>query len=126
MGYLVETSEDGITYGGPLKTPMGMEEPPPHFAESRGVYAVHDSSWNKAPKPYAGHGVYRCNGLIGYKAHLVKVVADSTMEAETAEASAAVKTVMYVQLASRGVKRPVLAPTATIGDNEAMYSTRRW
>ena len=42
LGYLVHTKNMGITFGGRLRVPLGLQVPPPHFEESSGLYTYHD------------------------------------------------------------------------------------
>ena len=121
VAYLVQEKSRGITFGGDLKTPLGLDAPPPHFEASRGLYAVTDSSWNRRPQPHGGHLVLRMNAPIMWSAKRLKVVADSTAEAETAQGSRATKDVIYARMVLDGIKRPVLGPTAVLGDNAAMH-----
>ena len=87
IGYIVGNASVGITFGGALRIPMGLDVMPPNFARSYGTHAYTDSSWNKKPRPYGGHVVFRCNGPWMWSGKCLKVVADSSMEAETAQGS---------------------------------------
>jgi len=122
MGYIInnETSNP-LVYGGALKTPPGLRSAPDHFEESDGLYAVHDSSWGKRPRPQAGHAVMRNNAALHWSSSALKVVTDSTAHAETAEASRATKSVTFSRMMSEDARRPVLGPTAILGDNSASY-----
>jgi hypothetical protein len=120
MGYLFSDPDRGITYGGPLKIPFGLQEFPPHFNESRGLFTYTDSSWGTKPRPHGGHVVMRCNGAILWSAKTLKVVTDSTAHAETAEASRATKATVFLRMVLDGIGRPVEGPTAILGDNSAM------
>jgi hypothetical protein len=111
----------GITYGGKLKVPFGLTGFPMHFVASKGLYCFHDSSWGTRPRPYAGHAVMRANAAIHWRARSLKIVADSSMHAETAEASACTKDAMFVRMVLTGIKRAVVGPTVLLGDNSAMY-----
>ena len=62
------------------------------------------------------------NGAIDWSAKLVKIVPDSSAEAETAVASLAAKATCFIRELARFHHRPVTAPTAIIGDNQAMHS----
>ena len=44
LGYLVKTSHLGITYGGPLQVPCGLNTHPPGFLQSLGLHVYHNSS----------------------------------------------------------------------------------
>jgi ABC-type enterochelin transport system permease subunit len=62
----------------------------------------------------------RCNGAVLWSAKTLKVVTDSTAHAETAEASRATKSVMFVRMVLVGISRGAVGPTAVLGDNSAM------
>ena len=121
MGYLINNEHNPITYGGKPKTPPGITEPIDYFEESRGMYVIHDASWGKTPRPQAGHAVFRSNAAMHWSSKGLKVVTDSTSEAETAEASRATKSVMFGRMIAEDTGRPVLGPTAAVGDNSASY-----
>ena len=121
MGYLFSDPDRGITYGGALKVPYGLSEMPPNFIESRGLYAVTDSSWATKARPHGGHAVFRCNGAVLWSSRQLKIVADSSAHAETAEGSRATKAVMFLRMALEGIGRPVTGPTHILGDNSAMH-----
>ena len=121
MGYLFSDPDRGITYGGALKVPYGLSEMPPNFVESRGLYAATDSSWATKARPHGGHVVFRCNGAILWSSRQLKIVADSSAHAETAEGSRATKAVMFLRMALEGIGRPVTGPTHILGDNAAMH-----
>ena len=120
MGYLFSNPDRGITYGGALKIPYGLSEMPINFIESHGLFVVTDSSWGTKPRPHGGHAVFRCNGVILWSSKQLKIVADSSAHAETAEASRAVKSGMFVRMVLEGIDRPVIGPTLLLGDNSAM------
>lgn len=120
MGYLVKTRKMGITYGGKLKVPRGLVEFPEGFVESRGLHAVHDSSWGTRPRPYGGFVVMRCNGAVDVKAQKLKIVPDSTCEAETAVGSKAAKSMAAIRMVCEDQGVPVVGPTEMLGDNKAM------
>ena len=121
MGYILHNPDLGITFGGKLKIPFGLTAMPEHFIESKGVYAVSDSSWNTKAKPHGGHVVMRANGPIIWRSRAMKAIPDSTMHAEMNEASAAIKSTTFVRMALGQVKRPVIGPTPILGDNAAMH-----
>ena len=63
-----------------------------------------------------------CNGAADWSAKLIKIVPDSSCEAETALASRAAKATCFIRGLLRFHKRPVAAATPTLGDNKAMYA----
>ena len=69
-----------------------------------------------------GHAVMMANGCVDWMAKQLKLVPDSSCEAETAVASRAVKAGAFVrELVMRNGRR-VVGPTPTIGDNAAMHA----
>lgn len=123
LGYLVRTRGLGFTYGGPLRYPPGLGAPPPGFVESRGLYTLHDSSWGTVPRPFGGYVVMRTNGVISASFRALKIVPDSTAEAETAIfASKASKETAAMRMVAEDIGRPAVGPTALLGDiNKAAY-----
>ena len=122
IGYLSKTKHLGVTYGGRLRLPPGLSEFPPGFDESRGLYVIHDSSWGSKIRPMGGHAVMMANGAVDWMAKQLKIVPDSSCEAETAVASRAVKAGAFVrELVMRNGRR-IVGPTPTIGDNAAMHA----
>ena len=122
LGYIINNGDSNpIIYGGQLKTPPGLSAKPPNFAEAGGLYATHDSSWGKRPRPQAGHAVFRANAAIHWSSSPLKVVCTSTAESETAEASRATKSVTFARMLTDDAGRPAMGPTGIIGDNSASY-----
>ena len=121
VGYLVNTPDMGLTFGGKLQIPMGLSSFPQNFHKNSGLWASSDSSWGRKPRPFGGHVVMRNNGSILWAANKLKVVAMATAEAETAESSRAVKDLIYVKHVCCGVQRPALGPGQLTVDNSAMY-----
>lgn len=121
-GYLVSTKSYGITYGGKIRLPRGLSVEPAGFYASHGLYVAHDSSWGTRPKPLGGYVIMYCNGAVDWSAKLVKIIPDSTCEAETAVASVAAKSTCFTRGLLRFHRRPVAAATPMLGDNKAMHS----
>ena len=63
----------------------------------------------------------RTNCAMLWAANKLKVVAMATAEAETAEASRAVKDLIYVKHVCIGVRRPAFGPGQLTVDNSAMF-----
>ena len=63
----------------------------------------------------------RLNAAILWRSRSLKIVADSTAHAETAEASSATKASTFSRMALEGARRPVQGPTAMLGDNQATH-----
>lgn len=121
-GYLVSHASLGITYGGSIRIPYGLSDVPIGFVESRGLYTAHDSSWGTRPKPLGGYVVMYMNGAVDWSAKLVKIVPDSSCEAETAVGSFASKATCFIRGLLQFHRRAVVASTPMLGDNEAMHT----
>jgi hypothetical protein len=120
IGYFVNTKKLPWTAGGKLKIPMGLTSYPRNFEQSCGVWGSTDSSWGKQPRPYGGHVIFRCNVWVIASSKTLKLVPDSTAEAETAEGSRAVKSGTYFKAIVAGIKRKIMGPLPITADNKAM------
>ena len=96
--------------------PQGLEE-------SSGLYVVHDNSFGMCARPMGGFVVMYCNGAIDWSASNLKIVPDSSHEAESAQAARAAKAGIYARqlLANNG--RKVVGPTICFGDNKSNRTT---
>ena len=121
VGYLSATRELGITYGGRLRTPLGLSEPPIHFARSHGLYCAHDSSFGTRPRPMGGYVVMYLNGAVDWSATNAKIVPDSAQEAESAAGSRAAKATLFIRELLKSMRRPIFGATAMLGDNRGLY-----
>ena len=122
IGYLVNTANLGIVYGGRLIVPLGLSVMPTGFDASSGLWGSTDSSFGKKPRPHGGHAAFRCNGCILWSAKAMKIIVDSTCESETAQGSKASKDMMFLKALLRGIRRPVFCPVTITGDNSAMHA----
>ena len=119
LGYLLKTKDLGITYGGQLRVPVGMEDYPDGFLDSLGLHTYHDSSWGKDVQPFGGFVVMLNNGAVQYAARKVRIIPDSTAEAETAIASRAAKDTVGVRMVLADLRCEVRSATPLIGDCQA-------
>ena len=119
IGYLLKTKHLGITYGGKLKIPKGLTAYPDGFIESCGLHTYTDSSWGSAVYPFGGYVVMYNNAAVSYSAKALKIVPDSTCEAETAVASRGAKETCAVQMVLEDVGRTVICPTPVLIDSKA-------
>ena len=94
----MKTSHLGITYGGRLKILRGLPSYPSGFALSLGLHTYHDSSWGTDVQPFGGYVIMYCNGAFHWSARRVKIIPDSSAEAEMAVASRAAKETVSVRL----------------------------
>lgn len=93
----------------------------PGFVESRGLHTYHDSSWGTAARPCGGYVILRCYGTILASSRALKIVPDSTAQAETAMASKAAKDTVAMRLVSEDLGRGLQGPTVLLGDNKAAF-----
>lgn len=122
LGFLVKSKNLGITYGGALKVPMGLESASPNFYSSAGLHTYSDSSWGKTPRPMAGYVIMLNNGMVDWSARMMRVVADSTCEAETAIASKASKATIFVRHLMSAMHSPPQGPSPLLVDNTALVA----
>ena len=61
----------------------------------------------------------RTNAAVLWMSNALKIVADSTAHAETAELSRLAKSAVYMRTVGEETRRPVLGPTLLLGDNKA-------
>jgi len=123
IGYLSTTKRLGITFGGRLQVPLGLKQLPPGFAESGGLYTVHDSSFGTEARPMGGYCIMYCNGAVDWAASHLKIVPDSSHEAESAEASRAAKASIFTRQLLLNNGRKVSGPTLCVGDNKSNHTT---
>ena len=121
MCNLVKTKHIGITYGGKLKMPLGLNQFPDNFFKSRGLLTYSDSSWGRSPRPFGGYTVMRLNAALFWKALKLKIVPDSTCEAETAVGSKAAKATAAARITLTALHRSVYGSTMVLIDNKAMH-----
>jgi len=119
IGYLIKTQDMGITYGGKLRIPHGMEEYPDGFIKSLGLHTYHDSSWGKDVAPFGGYVIMLNNGAVAWGARKLRIIPDSTAEAETAVASRAAKDTIAVRMILDDLRAGVYGPTTLLGDCKA-------
>ena len=98
---------------------MGLSSYPKGYTDSGGLHCYHDSSWGRDVKPFGGYVVFYYNGAVDYSAKRLKIVPDSTSEAETAVASKAAKAVTAGRMLYEDQGRVVSGATAMLGDNQA-------
>jgi hypothetical protein len=119
IGYLVKTKDMGITYGGKLRVPIGMDDFPNGYVESLGLHTYYDSSWGKETSPFGGYVIMLNNGAIAWSSRKLRIVPDSTAEAETAVSSRAAKDTVAVRMILEDLRACVTGPTALLGDCKA-------
>ena len=109
LAYLYNARSLGITYNGNDPT----------------VNVFTDASWGQSPAPFGGHVVFYCGGAVGYQSRKLKIVPQSTAEAETAVYATAAKDLQFIinVLGSDGLQAKINLPIAIHTDNEAAVST---
>lgn len=98
---------------------MGLKEHPVGLVESGGLYVVHDNSFGTSARPMGGYVVMFCNGAVDWSAGALKLVPDSSHEAESAQASRAAKAGTYARMLCRNNGRAIVGATPCFGDNKA-------
>ena len=100
--YLIKTKSYGITYGGALNPPsiaLRYESAPidePLWRANHGLHVLSDASWS-VPYPFGGHVIMFGNGAVSWSSRKIKVVCDSSTEAEMAAASVGDKDLTFVR-----------------------------
>ena len=123
IGYLSTTRRLGITYGGRIVIPMGLHEHPRGLRESYGLYVIHDNSFGTSARPMGGYAVMYGNGAVDWSASNLKIVPNSSHEAESAQASRAAKAGIYARQLLLNNGRSVVGPTVCFGDNKSNATT---
>ena len=109
---------------GTFSMPRQIPEPRRATFESNfGVHGYCDASW--LLRSVGGHIVMMCNGPVDWSSKLIKIVPDSSCEAETALGSRAAKATCFVRGLLQFHKRPVRASIPSLCDNKAMYTLKR-
>ena len=67
-----------------MRIPLVLKTPPPHFEQSCGLYVYHDGSFSSRPRSMGGYVAMYCNGPVDWHAGVLKIVPDSSHEAESA------------------------------------------
>jgi len=86
-----------------------MDDLPEGFVSSLGLHTYHDSSWGKDVQPFGGFVIMLNGGAVQWAARKVRIIPDSSAEAETASASRAAKDTVAIRM--------VLADMRIIVDN---------
>jgi hypothetical protein len=109
LAYLVSAKDIGLTYT--------------RFEPT--IIAYSDASWNQVPIPFGGHVVLYGGAAVSYSARKVKIVPQSSAEAETAAYAKAAKDVRYVTniLGSGGFQLKLNLPVTINCDNQAAVSS---
>jgi len=109
LSYLYNARNLGITYDGNKPT----------------LTVFTDASWGQSPTPFGGHVVFYCGGAVGYQSRKLKIVPQSSAEAETAVYATAAKDLRFIinVLGFDGLQAIIELPIAIHTDNEAAVST---
>ena len=89
------------------------------------IVAYSDASWNKVPIPFGGHVIFYGGAAVSYAARKVKIVPQSSAEAETAAYSKAAKDIRYVTnvIGSGGFLLKLNLPITIKCDNQATVAS---
>ena len=88
------------------------------------IYAYSDASWNVVPIPFDGHAVIYGGAAVSYSARKVKIVPQSSAEAETAAYSKVAKDVKYVvSVIGESFQLKLSLPIHINCDNQAAVSS---
>ena len=92
------------------------------FEQSLGLHMYFDSSWNKVPRPFSGHVVMFQNAAVSWSSRKLKLIPQSSAEAETACGSTACKDLQFVRFVVNDLAGPqplLRLPIPVVTDNEA-------
>ena len=108
LAYLNSSRKLGITYDG--NKPY--------------VSVFTDSSWSQTPFPFGGHAIFFCGAAVSYQARKLKIVPQSSAEAELAVYATAAKDLQFVLnlLGPDGMKITISIPVSIYCDNQAAVS----
>ena len=87
-----------------------------------GIHAYSDSSWGVA-FPISGYAVIMAGGVVSYSSRLLKIVADSSCEAEYAAASLCAKELKFIRMICEDMGYPITGPIMLAVDNTAAIDT---
>lgn len=100
--------------------PLGVSEMPVNFEAGGGLHVHTDSSWGNSAKPFGGYIIMLHNGPVDWSSKKLRIVADSTCEAETAPASRAVKPLLFIRELLNTMGVPTRGATLFMVENQAM------
>jgi hypothetical protein len=120
--YLYSTRSLGITLGGATRLPPLNTVTPAIdrslFEQQLGLYTCSDAAW-KTEHTYCGHAVIVFNAAVDWACKLLKVIAHSSAEAETAAACFAAKRQTFVLNVLREMHLRIPAGASLLIDNTA-------
>ena len=115
LSYLYATRDLGLKY---TRTPDGQSCKIDCYADSSFRYA-------KQPKPQAGFAIFVSGGAVSYSSRKLKIVPQSTCEAEIAACCNGAKSMMFVRSILTFLEFDIKMPMNLITDNEAaMFAIR--
>ena len=103
LAYLYATRHMGITFDG--NKPV--------------IVAYSDSSWGQSPRPFSGHVVFFCGAASSYSSRKMKIVPQSTGEAETAAYANCAKDLRFAQQLLAALGLVLSLPTNIMCDGDA-------
>ena len=87
-----------------------------------GIHTFSDSSWGVA-FPICGYGVFMAGGIVSYSSRLLKIVANSSCEAEYAAASLASQELRFIRNLLDDIGFPIIGPIVLAVDNTSAIDT---
>jgi hypothetical protein len=125
ISYLYKTRHLKLTYGDVSLTDsqiqMGFD--PDNFRKNAGLHCYFDSSFNRVPRPYCGYLVFFNGGVVSWSSKRLKLIPQSSCEAEIATGAGACKDIQFCRQALEDLGFPICGPTPVVTDNSAAMST---
>ena len=103
LSYLNNTKSYGLTFDGNQPT----------------LVAYTDSSWSQSPRPFGGHVIFYCGAAVSAQGRKLKLMPQSSAEAETACYATCAKDLRFVQQLLLVLGASLSLPTVIRCDNEA-------
>ena len=103
LAYLSSSRKVGLRYDGNKKN----------------VCVFTDASWGQTPFPFGGHVIFMCGAAVSYQARKLKIVPQSSAEAELAVYAEAAKDLQFVLNVGSDLLYPIPMPVPIYCDNQA-------
>jgi len=117
--YVSRTKDLELTFTGRSSASNAFSGDALHAIESNmGLHAYSDSSWGKA-FPMHGYVIFLGGGPVAYSSRMLKIVADSSAEAEYAACSLCAKELVFVRELCRDMGFEIRGPISMGVDNTA-------
>lgn len=126
ISYLHKTRHLKLTFGGDVtltESQIQMGFDPDNFRKNAGLHCYFDSSFNRVPRPYCGYLVFFNGGVVSWSSKRLKLVPQSSCEAEIATGAGACKDLQFCRQALEDLGFPLRGPTPVVTDNSAAMFT---